>query len=68
MPIDKNKKGIIIEIKSIGDEDDHEEELEEALNQIEDKKYDQELRSQGVIDIVKLAVVFCGKQLWLRYA
>ena len=68
MPIDKNKKGIIIEIKSIGDEDDHEEELEEALNQIEDKKYDQELKSQGVIDIVKLAIVFCGKQLWLRYA
>ncbi|KPA11965.1 Phenylalanyl-tRNA synthetase, beta subunit [Candidatus Magnetomorum sp. HK-1] len=46
----------------------HEKILEKALKQIEDRRYEQELVSQGVKDIVKLAIVFCGKKLWLKYA
>ena len=68
MPKDKKQRGVIIEIKSIRTELDYEEALEEALDQIKDKKYDQELRVHGVTDIVKLAVVFCGKELWIKYA
>ena len=67
IPNDKEQKGIIIEIKSINHENKSKVELEKALKQIEKKRYDQELKSQGVKDIVKLAVVFCGKKLWLRY-
>lgn len=34
---------------------------DEALSQIEDKKYDTELRSSGIDDIVKIGIAFRGK-------
>ena len=34
-----------------------------ALNQIEDKKYEQELINKGIKDIIKLAIVFKGKEV-----
>ena len=64
-PRDKKHPGIIMELKS--ETGLNEEELEalsaEALNQINDKRYDAEMRSDGVESILKLGIAFSGKKL-----
>jgi len=65
IPKDKSKKGIIIEFKKV---DKYENEtidmaLEAALKQIEDKKYETELISMGIEDIIKLGIAFKGKEV-----
>lgn len=64
-PLVKNLPGIIIELKSA--KNCSEEELKElattALKQIDDKKYDTELKSAGVNNIIKYGVAFSGKNV-----
>lgn len=61
----KNLPGIIIELKAA--KDCTEEELKalskKALQQIDDKKYDTELRETGITDVIKYGVAFCGKKV-----
>jgi hypothetical protein len=38
----------------------------EALQQIEEKKYEQELQSAGAQKIMKLGMAFCGKACELK--
>lgn len=62
-PIDISKYGYIIEFKAF-DADFHmniDDAVEEALNQINEKKYDSNLIQYGVKNIIKLAIVFKGK-------
>ncbi|MVX62520.1 AAA family ATPase [Clostridium chromiireducens] len=63
IPKDTSKIGIIIEFKKIDDflDDTIEEATRDALKQIEDKKYAQELIENGIKNIIKLAIVFKGK-------
>lgn len=70
IPKDISKIGIIIEFKKIDHflDDTIEEATVEALKQIEDKKYEQELKAKGVKDIVKLAIVFKGKEIKVSQA
>ncbi|MDQ2087043.1 AAA family ATPase [Herbivorax sp. ANBcel31] len=65
IPKDKSKKGIIIEFKKASDlrGETIDKALEAALNQIEDKKYDEELRGLGINDIVKIGIAFKGKEV-----
>lgn len=35
---------------------------DEALKQINDKKYDTELSDLGISDIIKIGIAFCGKK------
>ncbi|SFC76394.1 AAA family ATPase [Clostridium uliginosum] len=65
IPKDTSKIGIIIEFKKIDDflHDTIEEGTAKALKQIEDKKYETELLEKGIQDIVKLAIVFKGKEI-----
>ena len=65
IPKDPSKIGIIIEFKKIDYflDDTIDEATKEALNQIEDKKYETELLEKGVNDIIKLAIVFKGKEI-----
>ncbi|MCP4347289.1 MAG: AAA family ATPase, partial [Desulfobacterales bacterium] len=65
-PKDTSKQGIIIEFKKVYEDDSPEDVLEEALNQIEDKKYVAELEGSGIKNILKIAVVFRGKELWVK--
>jgi hypothetical protein len=65
-PKDKNKQGIIIEFKKIYKDEDPETVLNEALKQINEKKYDVELKAANVNDILKLAVAFTGKAVYLK--
>ena len=63
MPKSAGLPGIIIEIKSAGKNDDVnlKQLAQTALSQIEERKYDTELRAQGVTDIVKYGMAFQSK-------
>ncbi len=66
-PKDRAGKGIILEFKKIGTEKEnaHEQVLKDALEQIENCGYTAELESAGIKDILKIAVAFRGKELWV---
>ena len=58
--------GIIIEIKATADSSDaglKKKLAAEALTQIEDKKYDTELRKQNIKTIYKYGIAFSGKKV-----
>ncbi|MVX62366.1 AAA family ATPase [Clostridium chromiireducens] len=65
IPKDISRTGIIIEFKKIDYflDDTIEEATEEALKQIEEKKYDQELLQKDIRNIIKIAIVFKGKEI-----
>lgn len=65
IPKSTSKKGIIIEFKKINElsKETIEEALAKALKQIEDKKYQTELLDKGFNEIIKLAIVFKGKNV-----
>ncbi|QTA83102.1 AAA ATPase-like domain-containing protein [Desulfonema limicola] len=65
-PLDIKKHGIIIEFKQVNEKENPEKILESALKQIEDKAYAVELKASGIKDILKIAVVFRGKELWVK--
>jgi len=62
------KLGIVIEFKKLNSDD--EETLEEtadiALRQIYDKKYTTELASRGIMNIKEIAIVFKGKEIYIK--
>lgn len=62
---DRDKKGIIIEFKKVDkfEEETFETALKAALKQIEEKKYDSELKALGIKDIVKVGIAFKGKEV-----
>ena len=67
-PRNKQYPGIIMEFKS--DKKLSEEALDalssEALNQIDDKNYDSEMREDGITDILKLGIAFSGKKVKIQ--
>jgi hypothetical protein len=65
IPKDISKIGIIMEFKKIDDfiKTTIEEGTRLALKQIEDMKYSEELITRGVNNIIKLAIVFKGKEI-----
>ncbi|MCP4751555.1 MAG: AAA family ATPase, partial [Proteobacteria bacterium] len=72
-PKDIKKRGIIMEFKRIDEkrggkmgDDVPEKTLNEALKQIEARQYETEMNAAGVNDILKLAIAFKGKELWVR--
>ena len=69
IPKDKKQKGIVIELKKLNKrrKEKVEDALEKALNQIEEKKYEQELLDRGIKDILKLGIVADGKRVWVKY-
>ena len=65
-PRNKDWAGYILELKR-AKTDDEEKEVEEALKQIEDKKYETLLKREGVKDIIKIGLVFDGKEITSSY-
>lgn len=67
-PREKKYPGIIMELKwKKGLETDALDALaKEALIQIDSKRYDHEMREDGVEDILKLGVAFSGKEIRIR--
>ncbi|MGL5085414.1 MAG: AAA family ATPase [Clostridium sp.] len=70
IPKDTSKLGVIFEFKRYDKEDEEsiEQIMDEALDQIEKMKYDTELKSRGVNNIVKLGVVFNKKEVHIKQA
>ena len=63
IPRDKSKLGIIIEFKQLHDRIDKTLEIaaSNALQQIDKKQYELEMRDMGITNIIKLAIAFKGK-------
>lgn len=68
IPKDKNKQAIIMELKSIDtfNNETKDQTLEAALKQIEDRRYEAAIRQQGCTNIMKVAVTFDGKRVWVK--
>ena len=66
-PKNKNKRAFIMEFKSTDSEEKLEEVSKEALEQIENKKYDISLKQNGIKEITYIGIAFCGKQIKMSY-
>ena len=78
LPVDKTKTGIVIEIKSIEKQKKQEDnkkftqrinnEIDNALNQIEKNKYYAELAENKIKyeKIIKIAIIFAGKEPYIN--
>ncbi len=68
IPNDKSKKGIIIEFKKVNkySKESLGEAVETALEQIDRKNYEAELKSIGISDILKLGIAFSGKEIEIK--
>ena len=65
LPRKKKLPGIIMELKWDKDLDDKALDLlsSDALDQIQEKRYDAEMKEEGITDIVKIGVAFSGKKV-----
>jgi hypothetical protein len=65
---DKNRPGYVIEFKTVDKEDNEtvDTAAAAAFAQIDEKKYETELIETGIKDIRKLAVVFSGKDVYVK--
>ncbi|WP_338945638.1 ATP-binding protein [Fusobacterium pseudoperiodonticum] len=66
-PKNKTKRAYIMEFKSTDNIEKLEEVSREALEQIEDKKYDVSLKQNGIKDITYMGIAFCGKEIKIKY-
>jgi hypothetical protein len=68
IPKDRRLAGIIIEFKKVNKRrgETKENAFAKAFQQIEEKKYASALLERGVQQIRKLAIVFKGKQVWVK--
>ena len=68
IPRDNKYPGIIMEFKwKKGlDDEDLEKLSNEALNQIDDKRYDSEMRYENVEEFFKLGIAFSGKKVKIK--
>ncbi len=67
VPRETGIPGIVMEFKVADSEDTLAETARQALAQIEEKDYLAEFRAQGVEDVWRYGVAFCGKKVWLAY-
>lgn len=67
-PRDLRKRGIVMELKLYDPMFDPSVDtvLDSALEQIEEKQYAATLRAAGVKDILKMAITFDGKRVWVK--
>ncbi|MCP5107147.1 MAG: AAA family ATPase, partial [bacterium] len=68
LPHDLTRTGYVIEFKTVDTEENEtvETAAEAALAQIEEKKYETELIARGIENIKKLAIVFSGKDVYVK--
>ena len=66
-PLNKNKTGYIMELKSVKKGESIEKKLEEAKKQLIETYYEADLEKNGIKDIVKIAIAFEGKRAEFRY-
>ena len=66
----KNRQGqaIVMELKRLRPKETVEQALASAMQQIEDKQYTATLRQAGFDDILRMAITFDGKQVYIKTA
>lgn len=67
IPKDINKSGIVIELKIKSEKETLEDCAKKALEQIEQKKYPEELKQRGINKIIQIGIGFEGKEFELAY-
>ena len=65
-PLKDGTPGVILELKSARSEEAMEGAAKEALRQIEEKAYLTELARQGVKEVWRYGIAFCGKKVWME--
>ena len=60
-PVSRRKTAVILELKVAKTFDDLERRADDALKQIEEKKYEMELRDDGYKNIIKYGISFFKK-------
>ncbi|OQY10188.1 MAG: hypothetical protein B6I28_01460 [Fusobacteriia bacterium 4572_132] len=65
IPRDKTKKGIVLEFKKfdLDCDEDLEDSAKRGLLQIEEKKYEEEIKGYGVSEVIKVALAFEGEKI-----
>ncbi|BBE30396.1 hypothetical protein OSSY52_05370 [Tepiditoga spiralis] len=65
IPKDKTDKGIIIEFKKYNRDEDKslKDSAKNGLNQINEKRYEEEIKSYGINDIIKVSIAFDKKEV-----
>lgn len=68
IPLDLKKRGIVIEFKKVAHSKHETLEIaaQKAIEQIEEKKYETELRQMGVNTITKIGIAFDGKKTLVK--
>ena len=66
-PKNKSKRAFIMEFKSTDSVEKLEEVSKEALEQIENKKYDVSLKQNEIKEITYIGIAFCGKEIKISY-
>ena len=66
-PKNKTKRAFIMEFKATDSIEKLEEVSKEALEQIENKKYDVSLKQNGIKDITYIGIAFLGKEIKIKY-
>ena len=61
-PLPPRTNGVLMEFKSSNDQKNLDSLANDALRQIENRGYDTEMRAQGVKQIQKYGIAFCGKK------
>src|SRR5262249_48675683 len=67
IPKDTSRLGIIMELKAAKENESLVDVAEEALKQIDKRKYAEELKSRGIRQSIKIGIAFIGKIFELRY-
>ena len=66
MPQKKNLPGIIIELKAADEPENLKRLADSVLQQIDEKKYDTQMKSMGITKIVKYGIAFCAKDVEMK--
>ena len=66
-PLKDNLPGVVLELKAVKEEVEMESAAKAAISQIEDKEYLAGLTRQGITEVWKYGIAFCGKKMWLEH-
>ena len=61
-PVRRSREAFVIEFKVTKDIDEMDAKADEAIQQIEDKKYDMDLKNDGYKYVSYYGIAFCGKE------
>lgn len=68
IPRDKSEAGLVIEFKKYSLDNDRnlKDSADQALEQIENKEYEAEIKNQGINKVIKVGIAFRGKKLEIK--